>query len=63
VRTIIPIELHETADYLLGIATIAMPYLVGYAESAPWVAALDVVAGVSLIVMALFTDYRAFRRR
>jgi hypothetical protein len=60
---IIPDEVHETFDYLLGGAIIAMPFVVGFVTTVPQVAALHFFGGVFLIVEALFTDYRAFRRR
>jgi len=42
---IIPIEAHETLDYLLGGAIVAMPFVVGYFTRVPQVAVLHLVAG------------------
>lgn len=60
---IIPIEAHEVLDYGLGSAMIAMPFLLGYWHAAILTAGLHALGGVSLIGMALITDYRACQRR
>ncbi|MDC0710945.1 hypothetical protein POL68_20905 [Stigmatella sp. ncwal1] len=55
---LVPIELHELADYGWGLAAIAAPFVGGYARRAPAVAAVQVVAGAALLVASLLTDYR-----
>ncbi len=60
---VIPIEAHEIIDHAWGVAAIAAPFVFGYWKTAPRVALSHVVAGASTILAALFTDYRAYRRR
>jgi hypothetical protein len=55
---LVPIELHELADYGWGLAALAAPFVGGYARRAPAVAAVQVVAGAALLVASLLTDYR-----
>ncbi|SEM47267.1 hypothetical protein SAMN05444354_11781 [Stigmatella aurantiaca] len=55
---LVPIELHELADYGWGLAVLAAPFVGGYARRAPAVAAVQVVAGAALLVASLLTDYR-----
>lgn len=59
----IPIEVHEGIDYAWGMAAIAAPFVLGYWKSSPRVALTHVMTGAATILTALFTDYRAFRRR
>jgi hypothetical protein len=59
---IIPIEQHEVADHLWGLAAITAPFVLGYWKRAPRVALTHVVAGASLILASLFTDYRSYKR-
>lgn len=63
VAKVIPIETHELIDHAWGVAAIASPFVLGYWKSAPRVALSHVIAGASTIIGALFTDYRAYRRR
>lgn len=63
IAKLVPIEVHEAADYAWGALAIAAPFALGYWKSAPKVAITHVVAGVSTIVAALLTDYRAYTRR
>ena len=58
---IVPIEGHEAMDYLLGLAMIVSPFLLGYHTAAPLVAGLHVASGLALWGMATITDYRGFR--
>jgi hypothetical protein len=58
---VIPIEVHETIDYLWGAASVAAPFLLGYIRRDPIVSAVQIVNGLSTIVASLFTDYRASR--
>jgi hypothetical protein len=60
---IVPIEQHEVADHLWGIAAIAAPFVFGYWKRAPRVALVHVVAGAGMILASLFTDYRSYKRR
>jgi hypothetical protein len=55
---LVPIELHELADYGWGVAAIAAPFVGGYARRAPLTTAVHVLAGAAMLVGALFTDYR-----
>lgn len=60
---LIPIEVHEVLDLALGVAVMAAPFVLGYAQTSGAVAALHAVGGAFLVVEALLTDYRAYRRR
>jgi hypothetical protein len=60
---VVPIEAHEVADYVWGVAAIAAPFVLGYWKSSPRVALAHVVAGAGEILAALFTDYRAAKQR
>jgi hypothetical protein len=58
---LIPIEVHETIDYVWSISAIAAPFVFGYWKKDPLVAISHVVSGICTIVGSLFTDYRAAR--
>ncbi|HVG61690.1 MAG TPA: hypothetical protein VNA24_24225 [Hyalangium sp.] len=58
-RKIIPIEVHESLDYLWGLTAIAAPFVFGYARRSPLSAFIHIAAGVKVIIGSLFTDYRA----
>lgn len=58
---LIPIEVHEQADYVWSLSAIAAPFLLGYARRSPWTAATHVLLGIGTLVGSLFTDYRAQR--
>jgi hypothetical protein len=55
---LLPIELHELADHGWGLATMAAPFVGGYARRAPGAAAVHVLAGAAVLLGALVTDYR-----
>ncbi|KFE71071.1 hypothetical protein [Hyalangium minutum] len=55
---LVPIELHELVDYGWGLATLAAPFVGGYARRAPGATAVHVLAGTAVIVGSLVTDYR-----
>jgi hypothetical protein len=63
IAKILPIEVHEVADYVWGASAIAAPFLFGYWKSSPKVAAAHILAGVGSIVGSLITDYRAYSKR
>lgn len=63
IAKIVPIEMHECLDYLLGGFLVAAPFLFGFAQNAPIISVLMSGSGLTLIIMALVTDYRAFSRR
>ena|SRR5688572_2092187 len=60
---LVPIEQHEAADYLWGIAAVAAPFVLGYWKRAPRVALMHVLAGAGTILTSLFTDYRSYKRK
>lgn len=60
---LIPIRAHEAIDHLWGISCIAAPFVLGYWKKSPSVAMTHVVTGAMNIVLSLFTDYRAYKRR
>ena len=60
---VVPIEMHETTDYVWGAAAIAAPFVFGYWKRSPRVALTHVMAGAGTILASLFTDYRAAKRR
>jgi len=55
---LVPIELHEMVDYGWGLATVAAPFVGGYARKAPGTAVVHVLAGTAILVGSLVTDYR-----
>jgi hypothetical protein len=59
---LLPIEQHEVADHLWGLAAIAAPFVFGYWKRAPRVALMHVIAGAGTIVASLLTDYRSYKR-
>lgn len=63
VAKLVPIEVHEVADYVWGATAIAAPFVLGYWKSSPKVALAHVIAGLGSIAGALVTDYRAYTRR
>lgn len=56
---VIPIEVHEAADYLYGFSAVAAPFVLGYWKKDPVAAATQIFTGVTAILGSLFTDYRA----
>lgn len=60
---LVPIEVHEVADYAWGVTAMALPFALGYWKTSPKVALMHVVAGAGTIMSSLFTDYRAFKRK
>jgi hypothetical protein len=52
----LPTRLHGVIDYLWGVALLATPWLLGYADvpAAKWLA---IVFGVGAIIYSLVTDY------
>lgn len=56
---VVPIELHESFDYLGSASAIAAPFALGYVRKDPLAALLQVGAGVATFLASLFTDYRA----
>jgi hypothetical protein len=58
---VIPIEVHEVIDYVWAATAIATPFLFGYAKKSPISTALQVTAGISLLLGSLLTDYRAYK--
>jgi hypothetical protein len=56
---VLPIELHETLDYVGGLTAIAAPFVLGYVKKDPVAALLHIGLGIGTIVTSLFTDYRA----
>jgi len=60
---VIPIRTHEVIDHVWGLSCIAAPFVLGYWKKAPRVAMTHVMTGAMNILLSLFTDYRAYRRR
>lgn len=56
---ILPIELHESLDYVGGFTAIAAPFVLGYAKKDPIAAMIHVGLGIGTVLTSLFTDYRA----
>ncbi|MDQ3339763.1 MAG: hypothetical protein M4D80_31770 [Myxococcota bacterium] len=63
IAKILPIEVHEVADYVWGASAIALPFVLGYWKTSPKVAVTHIFAGIGSIVGALITDYRAYSKR
>jgi hypothetical protein len=56
---LLPIELHETLDYVGGVTAIAAPFVLGYLKKDPIASLIHIGLGIGTIVTSLFTDYRA----
>ena len=60
---LMPIEVHEVRDYVWGAVNIAAPFVLGYRKRDRVASAIQIAAGATVILAALFTDYRGFKRR
>jgi hypothetical protein len=60
---LLPIELHEARDYVWGAVNIAAPFVLGYRKRERFASAVQLAAGATVILTALFTDYRGWKRR
>ena len=60
-KKLIPIEVHEIADYVWGASCILAPFVFGYAKKSKLAAWTHIVVGASTIIASLFTDYRGMR--
>jgi hypothetical protein len=60
---LMPIEIHEVRDYVWGAVNIAAPFVLGYRKRDRVASAIQIAAGAGVILAALFTDYRGFKRR
>jgi len=58
---ILPVELHEQLDYVVGVAAIAAPFALGYVRKDPVASMIQIGLGIGTIVTSLLTDYRASR--
>lgn len=58
---VIPIEAHEIGDYVWGASCMALPFVLGYSKKDPVVTAMHFIGGATMILVSLFTDYRAAR--
>jgi hypothetical protein len=56
---VLPIEVHESVDYAVGLTAVAAPFLLGYAKTDPIAAMLQVGLGVGTLLTSLLSDYRA----
>jgi hypothetical protein len=57
---VVPIEVHEAADYLVAATSMAAPFTLPYrSKTAQWVHA---AVGLTVLLGSLFTDYRAQTR-
>ena len=63
VAKVIPIEAHETIDYVWGLTAIAAPFVLGYWKTSPTVGMIHVISGVGTILASMVTDYRSYRAR
>jgi hypothetical protein len=63
VAKLIPIEVHEALDYLVGAAAIVAPFALGYYRRSRLTALIHIAVGATDILASLFTDYRAVRGR
>jgi hypothetical protein len=60
---LMPIELHEARDYVWGAVNIAAPFALGYRKRDRVASTVQMIAGATVILAALFTDYRGWKRR
>jgi len=60
---LLPVRAHEVRDYVWGAVNIAAPFVLGYRKRDRVASAVQMAAGAALILTALFTDYRSFKRR
>jgi hypothetical protein len=60
---LIPIEVHEALDYVVGFGAIAAPFLFGYRgdrrRRGNTTSIVQMAVGLTIVVGSLFTDYRA----
>jgi hypothetical protein len=59
VAKVLPIEVHEVLDYVNGIGQIAAPFALGYWKKDRISSLIHIVGGATLILLSMFTDYRA----
>lgn len=59
---LVPVEIHETLDYTVGFASLAAPFAFGYRKRERLVSAIQIFGGAAEVIVALFTDYRSYRR-
>lgn len=62
IAKLVPIRVHETADYLWGASAIALPFVLGYWKSSPRTALTHVIVGAGSIIASMFTDYRSYKQ-
>jgi hypothetical protein len=60
---LIPIEVHETLDYVVGISALLAPLWLGKRRGDRTARLLHVLVGASVILVSMVTDYRARRGR
>jgi hypothetical protein len=60
---VVPVEVHETLDYTVGFSNLAAPFVFGYRKRERLVSAVQIFGGAAEVLVALFTDYRGYRRR
>lgn len=56
---VLPIELHESLDYVGGFTAIAAPFVLGYVKKDPIAAMIHIGLGLGTVLASLVTDYRA----
>jgi len=59
IAKLVPIEVHEASDHLVGLSGVVAPFVLGYAKKDPIASAIQIVTGLAVCVASLFTDYRA----
>jgi hypothetical protein len=59
VAKVLPIEVHEVADYVAGISQVAAPFALGYWKKDRFSSMLHILGGATVIMISLFTNYRA----
>jgi hypothetical protein len=79
IARVIPMDVHTMGDYAgaltiaalssrarskeARLASVAAPFVLGYRKRDRWVSAIQIASGVAQMLIALFTDYRAYRGR
>jgi hypothetical protein len=61
VAKVIPIEVHESLDFITGATACVAPFAFGYWKKDPVAAITHLAVGLTVIVGSLLTDYRAYR--
>lgn len=58
---VVPIEAHEAADYIGGLAAVIAPFAFGYSKRSKVAKWMHIGVGLGTLVVSLLTNYKAYR--